>query len=225
MADGQSPTGSTGSPPGYSKGNGVSRRLFLQTVGLSAAAAPLAGSADAAQADQAGAENVRILGPGPIKVGLIVNKRGYTRTIDPATTLLEALRVDLDFTGTKEICDRGACGGCSVLVDGKLTASCMMLAVDAIGIEITTIEGLAEGNNLDPVQVSFIRHDALQCGYCTPGMIMAVKALLNDNPKPTPAQIKQGLSGNLCRCGTYVNVVNAVLEASGQRPIRDGAGA
>jgi aerobic-type carbon monoxide dehydrogenase small subunit (CoxS/CutS family) len=100
----------------------------------------------------------------------------------------------------------------------------MMLAVDAIGSEITTVEGLAEGDRLDPVQESFVRHDALQCGYCTPGMIMAVKALLNENPRPTPREIKRGLSGNLCRCGTYTNVVNAVLDASGQAPIRDGGG-
>jgi aerobic-type carbon monoxide dehydrogenase small subunit (CoxS/CutS family) len=100
----------------------------------------------------------------------------------------------------------------------------MMLAVDAIGSEITTVEGLAEGDRLDPVQESFVRHDALQCGYCTPGMIMAAKALLNENPRPTPQQIKQGLSGNLCRCGTYTNVVNAVLDGSGQAPIRDGGG-
>jgi aerobic-type carbon monoxide dehydrogenase small subunit (CoxS/CutS family) len=109
-------------------------------------------------------------------------------------------------------------------VDGKLTASCMMLAVDAIGSEITTVEGLAEADRLDPVQESFVRHDALQCGYCTPGMIMAVKALLNENPKPTADEVKRGLSGNLCRCGTYTNVVNAVLDASGQAPIRDGGG-
>ena len=207
-----------------SKSNGFSRRRFLQTLGVSAAAAPLARSADAQQRERTGADGVAILGPGPVNISLRINGKPYAATIDPATTLLDALRIELDLTGTKEICDRGACGGCSVLVDGKLTASCMMLAVDAIGSEITTVEGLAEGDRLDPVQESFVRHDALQCGYCTPGMIMAVKALLNENPRPTPREIKQGLSGNLCRCGTYTNVVNAVLDASGQAPIRDGGG-
>ncbi|MHC4768457.1 MAG: (2Fe-2S)-binding protein [Planctomycetota bacterium] len=195
-----------------SKSNGFSRRRFLQTLGVSAATAPLARSADAQQRRRTGTGGVAILGPGPVNISLRINGKPYEATIDPATTLLDALR------------DRGACGGCSVLVDGKLTASCMMLAVDAIGSEITTVEGLAEGDRLDPVQESFVRHDALQCGYCTPGMIMAAKALLNENPRPTPQEIKRGLGGNLCRCGTYTNVVNAVLDASGQAPIRDGGG-
>ncbi|MHC4711215.1 MAG: (2Fe-2S)-binding protein [Planctomycetota bacterium] len=207
-----------------STGSGVSRRRFLQTLGVSAAAAPLARSADAQQRGRTGTDGVAILGPGPVNISLRINGKPYQATIDPAATLLDALRIDLNLTGTKEICDRGACGGCSVLVDGKLTASCMMLAVDAIGSEITTVEGLAEGDRLDPVQESFVRHDALQCGYCTPGMIMAAKALLNENPRPTPQEIKRGLGGNLCRCGTYTNVVNAVLDASGQAPIRDGGG-
>jgi len=207
-----------------STGSGFSRRRFLQTLGVSAAAAPLARSADARQRGRTGTDGVAILGPGPVNISLRINGKPYAATIDPAATLLDTIRIDLDLTGTKEICDRGACGGCSVLVDGTLMASCMMLAVDAIGSEITTVEGLAEGDRLDPVQESFVRHDALQCGYCTPGMIMAVKALLNENPRPTPREIKHGLSGNLCRCGTYTNVVNAVLDASGQAPIRDGGG-
>jgi aerobic-type carbon monoxide dehydrogenase small subunit (CoxS/CutS family) len=207
-----------------STGNGVSRRRFLQTLGVSAAAAPLARSADARQRGRAGTDDVAILGPGPVNISLRIHGRPYEATIDPAATLLDALRIDLNLTGTKEICDRGACGGCSVLVDGTLTASCMMLAVDAIGSEITTVEGLAEGDRLDPVQESFVRHDALQCGFCTPGMIMAARALLNENPRPTVDEIKRGLSGNLCRCGTYGNVVNAVLDASGQKPIPDGGG-
>ncbi len=207
-----------------STGDGVSRRRFIQTMGVSAAVAPLARSAVAQRSRPAAIDGVEILGPGPVNISLRINGKPYEASIDPATTLLEALRIDLDLTGTKEICDRGACGGCSVLVDGKLTASCMMLAVDAIGTEIATIEGLAEGDRLDPVQESFVRHDALQCGYCTPGMIMAARALLSENPRPTVREIKRGLSGNLCRCGTYTNVVNAVLDASGQAPVRDGAG-
>jgi aerobic-type carbon monoxide dehydrogenase small subunit (CoxS/CutS family) len=193
----------------------------MQTLGVTAAAETLSGPADAEQKNRAEALEPRLLGPGPIQVTLRVNGRALVAKIDPVTTLLEALRIDLGLTGTKEVCDRGACGGCSVLADGRLVASCMMLAVDAVGSEITTIEGLARGERLDPIQASFIRHDALQCGYCTPGLIMAAKALLDENPRPTLDQIKRGLSGNLCRCGTYTNVFNAVLDASGQAPVPD----
>ncbi|MHC4219684.1 MAG: (2Fe-2S)-binding protein, partial [Planctomycetota bacterium] len=172
MADDQTPTGRTDPSLESEPGHGVSRRRFLQTLGLSAAAAPLAGSADAEPDRRAGTGAAPLVGPGPIGVRLNVNGQPYETTVDPATTLLEALRVELNLTGTKEICDRGACGGCSVLVDGTLMASYMMLAVDAVGSEITTIEGLARGDELDPIQESFVRHDALQCGYCTPGMIL-----------------------------------------------------
>jgi aerobic-type carbon monoxide dehydrogenase small subunit (CoxS/CutS family) len=137
---------------------------------------------------------------------------------------MEALRWHFNLTGTKEICDRGACGGCSVLVDGVLVNSCMMLTADAVGCEVTTVEGLAQGDRLDPIQEAFCRHDALQCGYCTPGLIMASRALLNENQAPTLDQIKRGLSGNICRCGTYTNVFNAVLDASGQPVIVDAGG-
>ena len=204
----------------------VSRRSFIQTLGISAAAGALQPGADAAgpEADDPVAK-VPILGPGPVTTTLRVNGRPLETTIEPATTLLEALRLHLGLTGSKEICDRGACGGCSVLVDGRLVASCMMLALDAEHAEITTIEGLADGDRLDSVQEAFIRHDALQCGYCTPGLIMATRALLNENPRPTLDQIKRGLSGNLCRCGTYTNIFNAVLEASGQAPIVDAGSA
>jgi aerobic-type carbon monoxide dehydrogenase small subunit (CoxS/CutS family) len=221
MADDQALAGNTIPSPTSDEGDGVSRRSFLRTLGLSAAAAPLARSAEAAQA---GADDVAILGPGSIDITLRINGKPVKATVDPATTLLDALRIHLGLTGTKEICDRGACGGCSVLMDGALTASCMTLAIDAVGSKITTIEGLARDEALDPIQESFVRHDALQCGYCTPGLIMAARALLNENPKPTPQQIKHGLSGTLCRCGAYGNVLNAVLDASGQQPIHDGGG-
>ncbi|MFG0274160.1 MAG: (2Fe-2S)-binding protein [Phycisphaerales bacterium] len=199
---------------------GVSRRSFIQTVGVSAAAGALqARGADAAQDDRAGGHET--FGPAPERITLRVNGKDVSTDIDPATTLMETLRWRFQLTGTKEVCDRGACGACSVLVDGKLVCSCMMLAVDAAGSEITTIEGLADGDELDPVQEAFIKHDALQCGYCTPGLVMASRALLDANPRPTLDEIKQGLSGNLCRCGTYTNIFNAVLEASGQSPLRD----
>ncbi|MHC4991971.1 MAG: (2Fe-2S)-binding protein [Planctomycetota bacterium] len=202
--------------------NGVSRRSFIQTLGASAAVGAMREAAADATAAGRAQEQVPIVGPGPVEVTLSINGAKHTATIDPATTLLDALRERLSLTGSKEICDRGSCGGCSVLVDGALTASCMMLATDAAGSEISTIEGLGDGDTLDPLQESFIRHDALQCGYCTPGLLMAAKALLNETPRPSLEQIKHGLSGNLCRCGTYTNVFNAVLEASGQAPIRMG---
>jgi aerobic-type carbon monoxide dehydrogenase small subunit (CoxS/CutS family) len=191
-------------------------------VGVSAAAGALqARGAEAAQGERAGGAAAETFGPQPQRITLRVNGQAMHTDIDPATTLMETLRWRFQMTGTKEVCDRGSCGACSVLVDGKLVCSCMMLAVDAEGAEITTIEGLAEGDTLDPVQEAFIKHDALQCGYCTPGLVMAARALLNENPKPSLDAIKKGLSGNLCRCGTYTNIFNAVLEASGQSVIRD----
>jgi len=207
--------------------SGVSRRSFIQTMGLSAAASAI-DSADGATGSAAVAapaqDGVPIFGPGPMPLKLRINGKDHALKVDPATTLLEALRADLTMTGTKEVCDRGACGACSVLVDGRLTCSCMMLAADAEGAEVTTIEGIADGDTLDPIQESFIRHDALQCGFCTPGLIMACRALIDETPKPSLDVIKQGLSGNLCRCGTYTNVFNAVLDATGQDPIVDGKG-
>jgi len=218
----QHPPGTPGIP-GNGPPDGVSRRTFIQTLGLSAAAGALAthqADADAAS----GGGSVTILGPDPVAIKLNINGTPHKLMVDPATTLLDALRIDLGLTGTKEICDRGSCGGCSVLIDGKLIDSCMMLAVDAVGTEITTIESLADGDTLHPIQESFVRHDALQCGYCTPGFVMASKALLDQNPRPTLNQIKRGLSGNLCRCGTYPNMCNAVLDASGQEPITEQGG-
>lgn len=210
------------------RGGGVSRRSFVQTLGLSAAAGVIADRAEGAaraierDARQEGSAT-DVAGPGVVEISLRVNGEEKKLSIDPARTLLDALRMQLNLTGSKEICDRGACGGCSVLVDGKLSNSCMMLALDAVGSEITTIEGLAKNGALDPIQESFIRHDALQCGYCTPGLVLASRALLNEKPRPTMEQIKQGLSGNICRCGTYTNIFNAVLEASGQPVPVDGA--
>lgn len=204
---------------------GVTRRSFLQTVGLSAATVSAQAGAARLIEKQAVDEGSDQFGPDPASITLTINGRDHTIRIDPGTTLMEALRWHLDLTGTKEVCDRGACGGCSVLVDGRLVASCMMLAHDAQGRQITTIEGLAEGDRLDPIQEAFIRHDALQCGYCTPGLIMAAKALLSENPRPSYEQIRRGLSGNLCRCGTYSNVFNAVLDASGQPPLKEGSDA
>lgn len=198
----------------------VSRRSFIQTLGASAAAGALQNKA-AALIESRQPDGPPTLGPGATSIELKVNGKATTLTVEPATTLLEALRLHAGLTGSKEICDRGACGGCSVIINGKLMVSCMLLAVDAVGADITTVEGVAKGDDLDPVQAAFVKHDALQCGYCTPGFIVASRSLLNDIPKPTLDQIKHWLSGNICRCGTYTNIFNAVLEASGQPVVSD----
>ncbi len=204
-------------------GADFSRRMFMQTLGISAAASAVTVPARRALANtKATAQDAStVRGPGEISVTLRINGEAMSSDIEPSTTLLDTLRMHLNLTGSKEVCDRGSCGGCSVLVDGELIASCMMLAVDAEGAEVTTVEGLARNGELTPVQRAFVKHDALQCGFCTPGLVVACTALLQKNAKPSLAEIKHGLSGNLCRCGTYSNVFNAVLDASGQPPVND----
>jgi xanthine dehydrogenase YagT iron-sulfur-binding subunit len=205
-------------PP--AKTQGVSRRSFIQTMGISAAAGSVGARLEAAAAQPAAPE-APIFGPDPAPLTLTVNGNALRATVDPATTLLDALRLHFNLTGSKEICDRGSCGGCSVLVNGRLVNSCMMLAVDAVGANVETVEGLERNGKLHVLQESFVRHDALQCGYCTPGLLMACKALIDANPQPSLDDIKQGLSGNICRCGAYTNVFNAVLEATGQPAVVD----
>jgi carbon-monoxide dehydrogenase small subunit len=135
---------------------------------------------------------------------------------DPSTSLLDVLRDELLLTGSKEGCGSGDCGACSVIVDGRLVASCLVLAVEAEGSEITTIEGIANGDELHPIQQKFLEHAALQCGFCTPGLIVATKALLDRNPDPTETEVRYWLAGNLCRCTGYDKVVRAVLDAAAE---------
>ena len=148
---------------------------------------------------------------------LKVNGILYNVTVETHRTLVEVLRDTLGLTGTKKSCNEGECGACTVLMDGKPVASCLVLAVAAQGKEITTIEGLAQGERLDPVQEAFVKHTAIQCGFCTPGMVMAAKAFLEENPKPTPAEVRKAISGNLCRCTGYQHIVKAVEWAAGKR--------
>ena len=214
------------SKPVDQSGASVSRRSFMKTAGMSAVGATMAGAAEGLAAGRAGAlipAGPEVIGPEPVEVMLKVNGKVLKAKLDPATTLLEALRINHNLTGAKEVCDRGACGACSVIVDGKLVTACMMLALDAVGSEITTVEGLSNGDQLDPVQQAFVKHDAMQCGFCTPGLVMACRQLLNETPKPSLDQIKAGCAGNICRCGTYTNIFNACLEASGQPVISDSA--
>lgn len=149
-----------------------------------------------------------------ISVSLRVNGRDYTVTVAPNARLLDVLRDELLLTGTKEGCDIGECGACTVIMDGKAVNSCLVLAASAAGKEITTIEGLEQGGRLHPLQEAFMQHNALQCGFCTPGMIMSAKALLDQNPHPTRAEIKAAIAGNLCRCTGYEQIVDAIEEAA-----------
>ena len=158
-----------------------------------------------------------ILGPYVLPVTLSVNGDSHTVYIDPATTLVEVLREGLGLTGTKIGCDRGACSACTVWIDGEVAASCMTFALDARDKKITTIEGLDRDGTLHPVQAAFIEHDALQCGFCTPGMVMSCAHLVDRNPGCTLDDVKQAVSGHLCRCGTYPNVFKATLAAAASK--------
>jgi aerobic-type carbon monoxide dehydrogenase small subunit (CoxS/CutS family) len=145
-----------------------------------------------------------------------VNGADRTLAVEPRRTLLDALRHDLALTGTKKVCDMGNCGACTVLLDGRAVYSCLTLAVDCAGRAVTTIEGLGRGNDLDPVQQAFIAADAFQCGFCTPGQIMSLRGLLNQTPAPTDEQIERAVTGNLCRCGAYQNILRAGQLAAGR---------
>ena len=147
-------------------------------------------------------------------ISLKINGQPYELAVEPHWTLLETVREQLGLTGSKEGCGTGDCGACSMIVDGRLITACLMLAPEADGSEITTIEGLARNGDLHPVQQSFIEAGGVQCGFCTPGMIMAAKALLDSNPRPTLEDVRLGLAGNLCRCTGYAKIYEAVLAAA-----------
>lgn len=196
----------------------VSRRAFIRGAGAAGAAAVV--SPALLQPPDTAPAGAATVAPGAlsgaIELSLTVNGTPHRATVEPRTTLLQALRYHLDtpLTGTKEVCDHGQCGACTVLLDGRAVYACMTLAVDAAGKRITTIEGLARGDELHPIQEAFIEHDALQCGFCTPGFIMAVKALLDRNPAPTVEDVRHACAGNLCRCGSYPRVFEAALDAA-----------
>jgi aerobic-type carbon monoxide dehydrogenase small subunit (CoxS/CutS family) len=149
-------------------------------------------------------------------VRLLVNGAPYELDLDPRRTLLDALREDIGLTGAKPGCRMGNCGACTVLMEDEAVYSCLLLAVECEGRAITTIEGLAQGDELDPVQAAFVQHDALQCGFCTPGQVLAMKALLKRNPHPTDEEIERGMSGNLCRCGAYPKILAAARALAGR---------
>jgi aerobic-type carbon monoxide dehydrogenase small subunit (CoxS/CutS family) len=205
-------------PPSESKKDklGVTtRRTFLKSAGLaSAGAAGLDLLDQAAVAQTTGARKSNVVGPGKVPLKLRINGQLHTVNVEPRATLAEALRDELHMTGTKIVCDRGACSACTVMVDKTPVCSCMTLAMDVGNRNVTTVEGLAQGSNLHPVQAAFVAHDALQCGFCTSGMVMSCAALAERNPKPSIADVKTAISGNICRCGTYPKVLEAALAAS-----------
>jgi len=193
--------------------SGVSRRNFLKGTGV-ALTIPLVASGE--KVVKAAGADVPVLGPGKTNITLNINGANRTASVEPRVTLLDALRNDLDITGAKRVCDRGTCGACTVIMDGKVVYSCSILAIEAQGKKIQTIESLEQNGKLHPVQQAFIDNDAQQCGFCTPGFVVATKGLLDKHPNPTPEQIEMGLGGNLCRCGTYVGIKAAVAQASRQ---------
>ena len=193
----------------------TSRREFLAYTGLGAAVVgvPLQ-LAEGAAASSAKAE---VAGPAAVPIVLFVNGERHKLEVEPRETLAEVLRGKLKLTGTKIGCNRGACSACTVLVDGVPLNSCMLLAVDVGARKVVTVEGLAHGETLHPVQEAFVAHDAMQCGFCTPGMVVSVAALLVSNPEPAREDVQQAVSGNLCRCGTYPNDISAALAAAAAR--------
>ena len=188
-----------------------SRRNFLKSTSVAGLAAETIAVTAEADAQSAPA----VLGPGNVPVRLNVNGRPIDLMIEPRVTLLDALRTRANLTGNKRGCDRGACGACTMIVDGRSVYSCSTLAIEVQGKQIRTVDGLASGAQLHPVQQAFCDKDALMCGFCTPGFIMASVALLEKNPNASPEQIKKGLDGNICRCGTFSRIFEAVSSVKG----------
>lgn len=197
-----------------SSADGVSRRTFLKGAGIAAAAVGVSG-AEAAEFEAAPRE-MSVVGPGPTAFELSINGTSHAVEVRPSMTLLDVLRDELEMTGSKRVCDRGSCGACTVMLDGKIVDSCSVLAIDAVGSEVTTVEGIGTPENLTALQQAFIDCDALQCGFCTPAMVVSCTALLHENKKPTRDEVRAGISGNLCRCGTYANIFEAVEQATGE---------
>ena len=190
---------------------GLSRRAFLKGSGVAAAATALAepplsafGETHQEKSSPPG------MGPGPMRLELTINGASHSTSVEPRVTLLDALRNYLDVTGCKRVCDRGTCGACTVMLEGKPVYSCSMLALEAQGKSIKTAESLNADGKLDAVPAAFAHYDAQQCGFCTPGFVVAMRAAFDKNPKATPAEIEEGVSGNICRCGTYQQMRDAI---------------
>ena len=203
------------SPPG----SGVTRRGFLKGVGTGLVGTATLKQGLFADDPEAGVPVATARGKDITKavVSLTINGKPYSAEVEPRITLLSLIRDELGLTGTKRVCDRGECGACTIIMNGKTVYSCMILAVEAHGAKITTVEGLSKGDRLHPVQEGFIKHDGLQCGFCTPGFEVALKDLLDKNPNPDLDQIKQGLAGNICRCGAYPHIFEVALELAAKK--------
>ena len=189
---------------------GFSRRDFLKVSGISLSVPLLVN----ARTIRIAGQDVKIYGPGKVPITLNINKKRYTAEVEPRMTLLDTLRADLELTGAKRVCDRGTCGACTVIMNDKAVYSCAVLAIEAQGKAITTVEGLMDGDKLHPMQQAFVDNDAQQCGFCTPGFVVACKAFLDRNPHPTLEDMKTGLGGNICRCGTYAGIRGAVMQVA-----------
>lgn len=201
-------------PRKESIGARFTRRTFIKSLGATAVTSAASFAEVSASEMKAGRKEMP-LGPGAVPVTLKVNGTVLNLKLEPRVTLTDALRYHAELTGTKIGCDRASCGACTVLLDGEPVYSCMKLAIDAQGCEITTVEGLAEDGQLTPLQESFVETDALQCGFCTPGFLLSATALLASNPSPSREDVKLGCSGNLCRCGSQPHIVHAVQQAAG----------
>jgi len=197
-------------PNDKSENPGVSRRDFLKISGISIAVPLVVGPKTVMAAGQ----EVAVHGPGKVAMEFAINGKRYKADLEPRVTLLDALRDQFELTGPKRVCDRAECGACSVLMDNKPVYSCSVLAIEAQHKPVTTVEALMQGGKLHPVQQAFVENDASQCGFCTPGFVVACKALLDKHPHPTPADIRHGLSGNLCRCGTYDGIRKAIAQVA-----------
>ncbi len=193
-------------------GTRFTRRGFLKGAGAGAVTAAVAPAILVSEAGTAAAQEAE--GVMSATISLDVNGSTHNALVEARTTLADALRDRLEITGPKVVCDKGECGACTVEMDGKLVFSCMTLAMDAQGRKIETVEGMADGDNLHPIQEAFVEKDALMCGFCTPGFLVSSKSLLDANDNPTPEEVREGLSGNICRCGTYPHVFEAVMSAA-----------
>ena len=191
-----------------------SRRGFLKGAGVTAATTVIE-TANALARETKDSNEVQ--GPDALPVKLHINGREHSVVIEPRDTLAQTLRDNIGLTGTKVVCDRGSCSACTVWIDKTPALACMTLSIDTAGRRITTIEGLSHGDTMHPVQAAFVKHDAMQCGFCTPGMVMSCAALLERNPTPNLSDVKHAVSGNLCRCGTYPKVFAATLDVAQQR--------
>ena len=200
-------------------GTDISRRGFLKGVGAGAVAGGILHGISSIE--EVAAQGAPTVGPNATPITLTINGRNKTLTIEPRVTLLDALRNHLDLTGAKKVCDRGTCGACTVLIDDEVAYACSILAVEAQGRKITTIEGLGTPERMSAVQNSYVENDALQCGFCTPGFVVATTAFVRDHPGATLEEVREGMGGNLCRCGTYVGITEVALEQA--KALKGGA--